>query len=564
MGIREKWNNLQILRRQFIRTPYAAAGAFSDSKREQHMHSRTRYHLGMLLENTANIDAMVAEFLRGNYKYISYFSPLVKEIAETGEKQRIIDAVQNWSKSDPQGMHLYIMCRILFEAGLEAGELTPVLVDGIAKIKDTDSRLMAVSDLYFMTSSNYRLLYDDFYLDKRRIITGICRDYLGEPQDRGRSEHKKEKCMKIAVLTEMFYRANELAINEIIEQFVNELIRQGKEICLFVADLFNEGPHAYALKPIRNMRQNSREYRSYHKGVLDDRCGVFYNTGRDYRSRFQRYVRAIESYDPDLILDISARGAYVNPYLYPNYPIINLSIAGYSTNAVCHKYIGRVRALCLKENERFRALREDQILENVLRPAYVPPQKDFCRKDYGLQETDFVMVTVGRRLEQELDDAFIETICGLLRKHREMKWILVGAFRHERKLHSCQSLLEDGQIVLWGYEADLSGFFGLCDVYVNPDRTGGGNSLTRAADEGVPVALTEFPSDALPIIGLENAVKDYDGIADYVERLFADKSFRASESAKMSARREFGGTEQYIRRLIAQCDELTREFYGKQ
>ena len=78
-----------------------------------------------------------------------------------------------------------------------------------------------------------------------------------------------------------------------------------------------------------------------------------------------------------------------------------------------------------------------------------------------------------------------------------------------------EKLVLEGRIIKWGYENDLIGFYnGICDVYWNPNRMGAGGSIGSAMRCGLPIVTTNFPSDVLPRLGLENVV---DG--DYVRNM---------------------------------------------
>ena len=77
--------------------------------------------------------------------------------------------------------------------------------------------------------------------------------------------------------------------------------------------------------------------------------------------------------------------------------------------------------------------------------------------------------------------------------------------------------------------------------------------MTRAMRCGLPIVTTAFPSDCLPVIGVENAVDGgYPECKKYVERLFSDKELRRRIGELMRQRfiANAKGMEEYVRKLL--------------
>ena len=62
---------------------------------------------------------------------------------------------------------------------------------------------------------------------------------------------------------------------------------------------------------------------------------------------------------------------------------------------------------------------------------------------------------------------------------------------------------------------------------------------------------TDFPSDILPRLGKENAIKGgYGDCRRYVERLYKDHSFYMEKSELMRERMKISSVAEYVRKLL--------------
>ena len=142
-----------------------------------------------------------------------------------------------------------------------------------------------------------------------------------------------------------------------------------------------------------------------------------------------------------------------------------------------------------------------------------------------------------------------------------MRWILVGG--NSRYIEEkYMDLLLNKKIIIWGYEKELTSFYPMCDVYWNPDRTGAAGSISRAMRCGLPIIITNFPSDILPYIGKENVIDgDYEACKEYAENLYTDREFYEEKSKLMKERTEMMVGTQHITKLLEVGEKLYREMY---
>ena len=156
--------------------------------------------------------------------------------------------------------------------------------------------------------------------------------------------------------------------------------------------------------------------------------------------------------------------------------------------------------------------------------------------DARLPGDAFIMVTVGNRLQYELREDFLLAIKNALAKDAQLCWCVVAPTLGEKFYALMQEQLAAGQVIEWGHEENLPALYKKCSVYVNPDRMGGGGSITMAMDMGMPVAMTKYYTDITPVIGLENCFEDYDEMFAYVLKLKASVKLYSAERDKMRER----------------------------
>ena len=97
-------------------------------------------------------------------------------------------------------------------------------------------------------------------------------------------------------------------------------------------------------------------------------------------------------------------------------------------------------------------------------------------------------------------------------------------------------------------ENDLPALYNICDVYLQPNRIGGGISVAWAMRQGLPVAMLRFPSDGLEWLGKENAVEgSYVELIKYIDKLYSDRSFYNQMSTRVR--------EKSYKNTVANCTE---------
>ena len=272
--------------------------------------------------------------------------------------------------------------------------------------------------------------------------------------------------------------------------------------------------------------------------------------------RYYSSVCEVMNINPDIVLDMCAKHSFLSAELYKHFPVICVS-TGHNCNAsLFHKYVCRGIELCKEVNAEYKSVEVSQMVELPVGTVFPTAKYEYKREDYGLPNDAFIVVVVGRRLDKDINIELSRKLVRLLDEVPNMVLLLVGdgvgMFTKEYPKY-----IEDHRIVLWGYEDDLPSLYRICDVFFNPDRTGGGWSITWAIGEGLPVLSTDYPNDCSPLLG-DMVVKDgYDGIMREIKKMVSDKKCYEEWVVKTQERKMECSFDSKIKKLIQLCDEMS-------
>lgn len=201
---------------------------------------------------------------------------------------------------------------------------------------------------------------------------------------------------------------------------------------------------------------------------------------------------------------------------------------------------------------------EKNVIESIFTSSLKPQSEKISRKELGLGENDFVLVTVGMRLDQEITDEFLQMLDRSMRG--SMRWILWGVFtEYEKCLDRYPKLKE--RTIFAGTCEDILSRLEICDLYVNPTRKGGGTSCVEAMYKGLPVVTVNY-GDVSVNAGADFCVADYDEMSKKIERYYEDTLYYEEMQKRALHRVEvLLDTEKEFVRIIDEVDqrECTKE-----
>ncbi len=507
-----------------------------------------------LLQSVDGISVLVKQYRSSGVNSINYFNPLISDLRDRYKAGFVkIEDLENvyGQLEEPDVKILFL--RILYEAGCFNDNLMKQYVKLSIDLPSTmyHSKFWMIQDMSEMVFRYPEYVYDTYYTDRKRSILSYrdsipCRipkrDKLST-RDRGRYA---------IVVNGLTSQSN--AVSYLVYKYANELSRQGKQVAIFPNDSLYYNDFDCIVKPIKAAKSCSAILSIEQKRILDSHIIIFYPHGLSSEERIHNTLIRLCKYNPDVVIDAAGQGSFFPVFLKNDYPIVHLTFNGYMVGTFFDKYISKCKQFTMELNKIYHAIEEKKIEEILIGFEYKAPKKTFYREAYGLQKDDFIYITVGNRLDVELKDDFISIICDHMIMSPKCKWLIVGTV-NKKMFRNFSGLLDDHKIIFISYEDDLTGLYTICDAYLNPNRTGGGTSIFWAMHQGIPIVTTDFRSDILPAIGIENAVKGgYSCFHEYMSKLENNDAFYKEKSALMLQGAAKSNIEQYISSLIEIAD----------
>ncbi|HYH18709.1 MAG TPA: tetratricopeptide repeat protein [Azospirillum sp.] len=274
---------------------------------------------------------------------------------------------------------------------------------------------------------------------------------------------------------------------------------------------------------------------------------VYADTALPEVMRDRALLDALQGYDPDLVAVLSD-DTLVEDHLYDRWPVLRLSVAmsfPYSRFDTITSIFDddKIRACWRAQGwpEERVARHERMACTPIDLPAPTAPR---ARATLGLEEDAVVIVTVGNRLHTEIDAGFARMMFAHLEAHPNSRWLLVGTERFPLPEFAGHPLA--GRCRYLAYERDLNALYGVCDVYANPDRAGGGLSAFWAMAQGVPVLTLDTLSDTAMCVPRPWRMRDAGHYAAALADLAGDALYRRALGAGMAeAARVFAAPETF-------------------
>ncbi len=274
--------------------------------------------------------------------------------------------------------------------------------------------------------------------------------------------------------------------------------------------------------------------------------------------RWTQMLKDISAFDPDLVMSVGFYAPMVAP-LYEARPVLGLNIHSVAPLDPVDVW------LCAFKDEagKTRAQWGGHLPDSVAwyHPYRVPrtppgPPGSASRRELGLPEAALVLISVGYRLETEIDGAWASRMIALLGEQPNVTWLLVGA---TGAMPAALAHAPAAQVRVLRARGDIPAVLQCCDIYVNPPRMGGGYSVAEAMAEGLPVVAYGGSDGGHKVGG--SAVGDDAAYFARLAALIASADLRRQEGQAMRAL--FSSTldlDQSAPSLLAACDLALERF----
>lgn len=495
---------------------------------------------------------IIREFLEMPSRNFDFFNPIIKEINDSEIKEQIKESLGKILLSEKDVMTCIVIIRIMYHCHMVDRDVLRCAVNVAGHIPKVEARYWFLTEIGLMEFIYPNAVYENYYAERRKHMVVTAEELYSYGRENMVCDKENPR---IAILA-MHLHDDLDSITRFVSNYANELSKQGKQVTIFLTEPFRYSYGEAIMEPFSCSSKNSTDYKEEQKEYLHQDVKVYYDFGNGIRERFNNCIDAILDFQPKVILDFTAKHSYLSPILIKFFPVVCVSTGYYCTTALFHKYICREKKTCIEVNKIYKAVPEDKMIE-LPKGCIIPHAKgEHVREKYGFKETDFLLVTVGNRLENECTNDFIDEVYCLLNKRENIKWILVGG-SNSYIANTYSQMLQEERIIFWGYESDLLSFYKMCDAYLNPNRSGGGGSVLWAMAAGLPILATDFPGDTVEWIGKDNLIHgNYHDLINYAESLYLDKELCHQIGMKMQNNVEQSSFENRIKKLIEVCDTI--------
>lgn len=193
-------------------------------------------------------------------------------------------------------------------------------------------------------------------------------------------------------------------------------------------------------------------------------------------------------------------------------------------------------------------------------PILAENTKDaFSRTELELPEDKFLIAIVGNRLNEDLNIRFIALMETLLSEAPQIDFVVIGNISSVKEKLT-ETIFTD-RVHYLGYQEQLVKVYPALDLYLNPERTGGGLSAVMALITGIPV-VTLPNCDVAGNVGEEFVAADYDKMIETVIRYTSDQDFYNQKVAQAQLFKESNTNDnlvKYIQKLIDRVLALIAE-----
>jgi len=486
------------------------------------------FHSSLTFSDLVNCEEKINTALDECFYYtggdVDFFYKLMNEIifitqGDDALKKAIHDSIVRYiTKSDLSVRKAFLLLKMLYVVGCLYADGMKLYVSN-ARLLDIGAiqRYWLLLDIERVWFFNMNAVYNNLSNDIHKLVTKVACDFNLKWNPKCYDHSSKKICI-------MFYSFRELQ-RGVHESWISDFINRGYEIHILDIEYNLYDGNGYFPRIItedielqirRNMEKLEMVKNSFPDEVL------FYCTNiRDVKERQERILNIIAEINPLCVFDFCENHFVASYYMFQNYPIIKFPLkrSGFSSTFF-HK------VLVLGDDDFHPPITQEQVIKSFYCFEIKKSLRTFTRAEYNLNEDDIVCITVGNRLNMEITEDFFVSMFNLMNEHKKIKWLIVGVkwFSFlETRVDIRTSKTFENSIQFIGYESDLAGLYQICDIYINPLRSGGGTTVVWAASIGLAIVTPKEASDACSHIGKVNCVETESDIAPKIKALALDE-----------------------------------------
>lgn len=486
-------------------------------------------------QRSPQLDSLLVQFLR--------------KLSEDSRKLWYHEQIINYLKGTQLSFHescFFLSLDVVLRT--EDPDILQIFMETLKKDENhLDKHYPVMSNLMFYIANENLPLHTEFYSDFQQELRRVAA-YLSAGFKPVVPPSKNEHlAIVVDQLLHPFHAPTKVVLD--YARALKEIYQQW-EIKIFVEDNLYLNPDEVFLPLCYSSALSATAAKDHQNYLNDCDIDIYYVNGSI--SRTQRTIDLLEqiyAFQPEIIW-AGSTSSPVTDVLYESYPIVCIPMGGtYFVNRA-DVYLSGNRDEVINNNCQYGLLEAKRIFPLAAAVNLPEPVSVKTLADYGLPRDKFVIVTVGNRLDAEMSEDFIDNVVGFLRQHPDCCWLIVGP-RKSTYLYNRWLSVMSQKIRLIDFEPDLPALYKLCNVYLNPIRSGGGISIAMAMAAGLPVVISSHPSDGLTWTGKENGVGyEIKDLVQEMELLYQDSAYRHEKEICMKERSRQMTMEKAVNDLI--------------
>lgn len=304
------------------------------------------------------------------------------------------------------------------------------------------------------------------------------------------------------------------------------------EIKIFVEDWANYSAdtltwgYAYRSGDSSTLKKEHNKY--LHKDI-----GIYYSNSKlKGLARIKKDIENIVQFNPSVIYKMGSKYNLATDLLYEHYPIVSHTMGGAEDSNYVDIFTGGYKLESIKQMYEEQGITNYEYMYQQVGIETPKKVEDKTKSQYGLFEDSFILVTVGNRLENEMNIEFVEQIIKSLEENKQVQWLIVGCASLELLERQFKEYIESKQIIFVPYENNLFDLYKICDVYLNPIRQSGGTSAAIAMKAKLPVVSADPKSDVAGFINGENCI-NANKFTQEIQKLINNQKYYEFRSKQM-------------------------------
>lgn len=361
-------------------------------------------------------------------------------------------------------------------------------------------------------------LPQNYYSLRKQLIKDICTNIIKSPPQLNNIKNKKKQ---LCIVTYLLGDSLKNSVQRILNMLTNNIDSSFFDISVVCLDSF------FCKKDnVINITgwKNSTKIKLKSKALIKD-SKIYYCNSQNIYKKLESSLDIIYKINPDLIIDISDEYSITSYFYSKDFTTLYIPLRGRVTSSYCTIYKTSDFKETIKQNKYFDNVLSNTKLVEWCFPEYIMKSDvQYTRKKFGLSENLFILISAGILPQNDID--FFTTLIHILDLNENFQWIIVGSSIPTFITTKYSKYFEEKKIIDWGYEKNLDSLYKICNVFINPNKTGGSGTIAIAAQQKLPIIISTFPCDAMRWIDKKYCIQNgYEGFALEILKLYQDKNY---------------------------------------